>query len=62
MKFSVNERCIGCGLCTTLCPEVFAMTYEGVARAKSGEVDPALVGEALDARDRCPASAIDAAE
>ncbi|MBQ2910668.1 MAG: ferredoxin, partial [Clostridia bacterium] len=25
MKFEVNERCIGCGLCTSLCPDVFEM-------------------------------------
>ena len=31
MKYSVNDRCIGCALCCDACPEVFVMTGEGVA-------------------------------
>ncbi|MGN0508545.1 MAG: ferredoxin, partial [Ruminococcus sp.] len=33
MKAEVNENCIGCGLCNSICPEVFTMTDEGVATA-----------------------------
>ena len=25
MKFTVNENCIACGLCTGICPEVFSL-------------------------------------
>ena len=35
MKAKVNENCIGCGLCNSICPQVFTMTDEGVATASS---------------------------
>ena len=34
MKFAVNENCIACGLCVSICPEVFALNDEGVSQAK----------------------------
>ncbi len=34
MTAHVNENCIGCGLCTNLCPGVFRMLDEGVAAAR----------------------------
>lgn len=59
MKFFVNEKCIGCGLCTTLCPDVFEMTYQGVAHAEEHDVDPEMEEPALNAQNSCPADAID---
>ena len=41
MNFFVNDDCIGCGLCASVCEEVFSMTSDGVAMAASGEVDGA---------------------
>ena len=35
MNATVNENCIGCGLCAGTCPEVFHMGDEGVA-SRSG--------------------------
>lgn len=35
MNAKVNENCIGCGLCNSICPQVFTMTDEGVATAKT---------------------------
>ncbi|KAF5050277.1 ferredoxin [Oscillibacter valericigenes] len=58
MKFFVNESCIGCGLCTGTCPEVFAMTDAGVAEAISDEVDAALEAPANEALEGCPVGAI----
>ena len=55
MEFYVTDACIGCGLCTTLDPETFAMTEEGVAKAVS---QPAEAAQALAAEDQCPAAAI----
>lgn len=59
MRYKVNENCVGCGLCTSTCPEVFSMTQEGYARAASGEVDGALEESARQAADACPVSAIE---
>ena len=52
MKGCVDqELCIGCGLCTSLCPDVFELNEEGKAVA-TGE------GEVQEAIDNCPVSAI----
>ena len=59
MKFYVNEDCIGCGLCPTVCPEVFELTDEGVAHAAEGDVAPELESSALLAKQDCPVSAIE---
>ena len=59
MKCFVNENCIGCGLCTSLCPEVFSMEYSPTAKAMEGEIPPELEDSARQARDSCPVAAID---
>lgn len=59
MKFKVNENCIGCGLCSTTCPEVFHMNDAGVAEAITEDVAPEVEGTAQEALDNCPASAIE---
>ena len=38
MKYHVNDQCIGCGLCTATCPEVFSMSKDQVAVAIETEV------------------------
>ena len=55
MEFYVTDACIGCGLCTTLDPDTFAMTEEGTARAMAQPAEAAL---ALAAETQCPANAI----
>ena len=59
MKFRVNEDCIGCGLCVSLCPGVFEMTDTGTAHAAKGEILQKAVDTALEARDSCPVGAIE---
>lgn len=46
MKFKVNENCIGCGLCSSTCPEVFSMSDGLVAVAVETEVSPDLEASA----------------
>ena len=62
MKVKVNsDSCIGCGACAAVCPEVFEMSDDGYAVAK-GEVTPEIEAKAQDAKDGCPAGAIEEAE
>ena len=56
MKATVNESCIGCGLCNGICPEVFTMGDDGLAHGE--EFDAALLTAVQEARDGCPVSAI----
>lgn len=60
MKYFVNENCIGCGLCTNICPEVFAMSEGGVAVASGNEVPQEVLGSAEEAAHSCPVDAIEA--
>ena len=41
MKATVNEDCIGCGLCESTAPEVFAIGDDGLAHAIEEEVPEA---------------------
>ena len=59
MKYIVNERYIGCGLCKGICPEVFSMTDEGVATAIETEVPAELEAAVAEAKDGCPVGAIE---
>lgn len=60
MEFFVNDQCVGCQLCACICPDVFQMTDAGVAHARQGPVDPDQLPLAQEARDQCPAQAIEA--
>ena len=61
MKYFVNDGCIGCGLCAGTCPEVFSMSDDGVAVAVDIDVPEEALGTAAEAKDNCPASAIEEA-
>ena len=59
MKFSVNSDCIGCGLCTSVCPEVFSMTDDNTATAIDANVTGQTEQAASDALEQCPVNAIE---
>ena len=56
MNATVNSSCIGCGLCADTCPEVFSMGDDGLAHG--GPVPAEAEISAEEARDNCPAEAI----
>ncbi|MCI2086269.1 ferredoxin [Olsenella sp. kh2p3] len=58
MKASVNEDCIGCGLCEGTCPDVFSIGDDGVAHAIEDDVPEDAEDSAQEAADNCPVSAI----
>ena len=61
MKYVVNGGCIGCGLCTGICPAIFSMTDDGIAKAVEEEVNAEYEVAATEAREGCPVSAIEEA-
>ena len=58
MNAHVNSNCIGCGLCPSICPDVFMMTDEGVAAARD-EIAPDQEVMVREAADSCPVNAIE---
>lgn len=59
MEASINrEGCIGCGLCTDTCPEVFAMADDGKAEVIAEPVPEEAKAAAIEARDNCPVEVI----
>jgi ferredoxin len=60
MKANVDkDTCIGCGLCPSICPEVFSMDDEdGKAKAINAEVPEAEQDSSKEAEESCPVDAI----
>ncbi|NLO96815.1 MAG: ferredoxin [Peptococcaceae bacterium] len=59
MKAKVDQDiCIGCGLCESICPEIFSLNDDGVAQAVEEEIGEDLLESATEARDSCPVECI----
>ena len=59
MHAMVNQKaCIRCGLCPTICPEVFSLTPGDPAQAITDEVPQEWQIAAREAADHCPTAAI----
>jgi ferredoxin len=59
MKVTVNDECIGCGLCESTCSDVFAINDDGVAEVIIDDAED-YEDEVNEAIDNCPVSAIEA--
>lgn len=51
-----KEKCIGCGLCESICPEVFEMKDDGKAHIK--DASACKNGTCKEAAESCPIQAI----
>ena len=59
MKIIVdNERCIGCGACQAICPDVFEFDDEGMMQATDNDVNDDFKEDVIDAIEGCPVDAI----
>lgn len=65
-KVKVNKgSCIGCGMCTGICPEVFELGDDSLSENKFGEgaaIPAEFVDAAKEAADSCPTQAIEVEE
>jgi ferredoxin len=59
MKATIDRSgCIGCGLCPSICPEVFQMADDGLAEVIVDTVPADAEGTAEEAQENCPVSVI----
>lgn len=53
-----KDTCIGCGLCPTICPDVFEMQDDGKAGVVVDKVPQSSEHDAKEAENNCPVNAI----
>ena len=53
-----DDRCRGHGVCTAVCPEVFALTDDGYSTVLLPEVPPEFEDQVRDAAASCPERAV----
>ena len=59
MKAKIDrEGCISCGVCPSICPEVFRMAEDGLAEVYVNPVPESAEDTATEAQDSCPVSVI----
>ena len=51
-----KEKCIGCGLCESICPEVFEIGKDGKSHVKNPKA--CKNGKCKEAAESCPVQAI----
>ena len=58
MKAHVDhDTCIGCGVCPSVCPEVFEMRDDGLSHVIVDTVPAGAEDAAKDAEESCPVDA-----
>ena len=59
MKVIVDEnKCIGCGACQAMCPNVFEFNDEGIMEVINEDIEDTLKEDVVDAKENCPVDAI----
>ncbi|NLY01954.1 MAG: ferredoxin [Rhodopirellula sp.] len=59
MRATIDETlCAGCAVCEDVCPEVFEMGDDGIAKVKVVTVPPEAEDACRAAADQCPSEAI----
>ncbi|MFI4913267.1 MAG: ferredoxin [Sedimentisphaeraceae bacterium JB056] len=59
IKIEINEqKCLGCEICTTICPEMFTQAIDGVVKVKHEFVLSDLLQLCYHAEECCPSQAI----
>ena len=62
MKYAkIEDGCIGCGLCQSVCPSVFRITDRGLAEVY-GEITGENEADAYEAENGCPVGVISITE
>lgn len=59
MKAIVKDNCIACGLCIDMCPEVFQMGDDNLAKVLKDPVPADLEDTVREAAAACPVEAIE---
>ena len=52
------EKCVGCGMCVQVAPDVFEMTDDFVSKVKKTKLTPEELEQAEQAKDMCPTEGI----
>lgn len=56
--FVDREKCMGCGVCESVCPEVFQMGEDNIAKVLQDLVPESSEDTAREAAQSCPEEAI----
>lgn len=54
-----KDTCIGCGLCVSICSDIFKMDDDGKAVAIDEEITDDFMDDAKEAEEQCPVIAIE---
>lgn len=53
-----RDGCTGCGVCESICPEVFRLDEENLSTVIVDEIPAELEDSAVEAQEECPVSVI----
>lgn len=59
MSYTVNENCIGCGVCVSICPDVFELGEDGYSHVIAQPESDEIRELAEQAKESCPVAAIE---